>query len=588
MPDGSKGFSLLIIISVEFGTGIQLGFGFTLLAVGGLIGLNRTMNMRALMDGVRTGAVNSVMFPQDVIANAPKIISDLRTLFPPREGTFLIGPMAKIGWGTPTLISLSLGVIIEIPPGNIAILGVLKVALPAEDAPLIVLQVNFAGAIEFDKKRLYFFASLFESRVIFITLDGEMGLLVAFGDDATFVVSVGGFHPRFSPPPLPFPSPRRIALDLLNTPVAKVRVEGYFAVTSNTVQFGARVEVFFGLDILNVSGHVAFDALFQFSPFLFIIEISASFSVKVFGAGLFCVSVHGLLEGPSPYHLLGHGSISILFWDIDVDFETSWGESKDTQLPPITVMPLLEAELRKADNWRAVLPASSNLLVSLRKMPAEEAALILHPLGMLHVSQRKLPLELKLDKVGNQKPSDVNRLSVKLAGGGFAKKDDAFEKFAPAQFQNFSDADKLSRPAFAPERSGLHLSAGGADMRSSHMVKRVVRYEEIVIDSNYKRFERRFRGYFGVLFNFFLEGAAVARCELSQASKEKVVPFKDKIAVKEEGYVVAFQANNKTFTGGTATFHSEASARDFMDSKIIEDPHLADAIHVIPTFEMAA
>src|SRR5690606_21479941 len=35
MPDGSKGFSLIIIITAEFGTGLQLGFGFTLLGVGG-------------------------------------------------------------------------------------------------------------------------------------------------------------------------------------------------------------------------------------------------------------------------------------------------------------------------------------------------------------------------------------------------------------------------------------------------------------------------------------------------------------------------------------------------------------------------
>jgi hypothetical protein len=40
MPDGSSGFSLLVIITADFGTGIQLGFGFTLLSVGGLIGLN--------------------------------------------------------------------------------------------------------------------------------------------------------------------------------------------------------------------------------------------------------------------------------------------------------------------------------------------------------------------------------------------------------------------------------------------------------------------------------------------------------------------------------------------------------------------
>src|SRR5205814_4644429 len=41
MPDGSKGFSLLIIITAEFGTGIQLGMGFVLVGVGGLLGVNR-------------------------------------------------------------------------------------------------------------------------------------------------------------------------------------------------------------------------------------------------------------------------------------------------------------------------------------------------------------------------------------------------------------------------------------------------------------------------------------------------------------------------------------------------------------------
>ena len=106
MPDGSSGFSLLIIVTADFGPGIQLGFGFTLLAVGGLLGLNRTMLMQPLMDGVRTGAIDSIMFPRDVVANAQRIISDLRAIFPPQVGVFLIGPEAKLGWGEPTLISL--------------------------------------------------------------------------------------------------------------------------------------------------------------------------------------------------------------------------------------------------------------------------------------------------------------------------------------------------------------------------------------------------------------------------------------------------------------------------------------------------
>ena len=52
------------------------------------------MRLPALIEGVRTGAISSVMFPRDVVANAPRILSDLRAFFPPEEGTFLIGPMA--------------------------------------------------------------------------------------------------------------------------------------------------------------------------------------------------------------------------------------------------------------------------------------------------------------------------------------------------------------------------------------------------------------------------------------------------------------------------------------------------------------
>lgn len=587
MPDGSKGFSLLIIMSVEFGVGIQLGFGFTLLAVGGLFGLNRTMKLQALADGIRSGAIESVMFPKDIIANAPKIISDLRGFFPPADGKFLIGPMLKLGWGTPTLVSLSMGVIIEIP-GNIAIVGILQIALPTVDAALIKLQVNFIGAIEFDKKRIWFFAALYDSRIVFLTIEGEMGLLVGFGDDANFVVSVGGFHPQFSPPPLPFPSPKRLAMTLVATPIYRISIEAYFAVTSNTVQFGARVELMYGFDVLNIKGQLAFDALFQFSPFYFIIEISASLSVNVFGAGLFSVSVGGSLKGPAQWHIKGHGSISLLFWDIDVDFESTWGEEAREELPPIRVLELMATELAKAENWRAFLPNGATLPVSLRKMPEAEAALILHPVGVLRVSQRAMPLQITLDKIGTRKPEDVTKVSLLVSGGGLARKNDAFELFAPAQYQNFSDSEKLSKPAFGKEVAGLDLSAAGADMRSSNMVRRVVLYEEIILDSNYKRFASRFRLFAGALFEFFLGGSAAARAEVSNANKKKLQPFDDKITVQEATYTVALQSNNKAVATEAMEFHSEASAREYMNTRISVNPDMADTLHVIPSTERAA
>jgi hypothetical protein len=586
MPDGKDGFSLLIMMSVDFGAGFQLGYGFTLSAIGGLIGLNRTMNLQALAEGVRSGAIMSVMFPQDIIANAPKIISDLKAFFPPQEGKFLIGPMLKIGWGTPTLVSISVGVIIEIP-GNIAIVGVLRVALPTEEAAILNLQVNFIGAIELDRDRLWFFASLYDSRVLFLTLEGEMGLLVAYGDDANFVLSAGGFHPDFRPPALPFPSPVRIAVSLLSTPVSMVRVQCYFAVTSNTAQFGAMVEVRFGLSEVNVSGHLAFDALFQFSPFAFVIRISASLSAKVFGIGLFSVSISGQLSGPSPWRIVGRGEISLLFFDVSCDFEETWGEDRRKELPSIAILPLLEAELGRPDNWRALPPVGARLSVTLRSMSASEAGMILHPLGMLRVSQRKMPLGLKLDTFGNQKPNDVNKLSIVVAGGELERKADVLDRFAPAQFQTFTDAEKISKPAFTQELAGLDLGPSGADMQSSRMIRRNVRYEEIIIDNNYKRFSRRFRLFASGLFSFLLGANAAAKCSLSQAVAKKVDPFSEKIVILGESFTVVSTSNNKAF-GAAATFHSEASAREFMAAQVANDVSLSGALQVVPSVEVAA
>ena len=583
MPDGSKGFSLLIIITAEFATGIQLGFGFTLLGVGGLLGLNRTMNLQALAEGVRNGALNNIMFPHDVIANAPRIISDLRAFFPPENGKFLIGPMVKLGWGTPTLVSLSLGIIIEIP-GNIAIIGILRVALPADDAALIVLQVSFIGALEFDKSRVWFFATLFESRVLFFTLEGDMGLLMAFGDDANFVLSVGGFHPQFNPPPLPFPSPRRISFSILSNPVQRIRVEAYFAVTSNTVQFGAHAELVLGFDDFGLEGHIGFDVLIQFSPFYFIAQISASISLKAFGVGLFSVRLAFALSGPSGWRAKGSGSISLLFFDISADFDISWGESKDTSLPPISVIPILTAELNKPENWKAELPATNNLLVSLRKLDPTDL-LVLHPVGTLRVSQKAVPLDLNIDKVGNQKPDDAKRFSIEVTVGGLGKAADATEQFAIAQYQNMDDATKLSRPSYQQLNSGVQLSVAGQQLKSSHAVRRVVRYEQIIIDNNYKRFRRRFSIFAFNLFNHFLGGASVSKSVLSAQYKTQFQPFKEKIAVAQEGYTVAYQADNKAYAT-TATFTSEAAARDFMQQAVSEDPNRAEALHVIPHFEV--
>jgi hypothetical protein len=582
-PDGSPGFSLLVIITADFGAGLQLGYGFTLIGVGGLLGLNRTMRLEPLMLGVRTGAINGIMFPTDIVANAPRIISDLRTIFPPQQGTFLIGPMAKLGWGTPTLISLALGVIIEIP-GNVAIVGVLKIALPTADAPLVVIQANFAGAIEFDRSRGFFFAALFESRVLLMTLEGEMGMLIAVGEDANFIVSVGGFHPTFRPPPLPFPSPRRLAMSILNEENARIRVEGYFAVTPNTVQFGAAAELFFGFSSFSVEGHIGFDALLRFSPLYFIIEASASVSLRAFGVGCFSIRLRLTLEGPTPWRARGTGSISFLFFSISADFDVTWGETHDTLLPAVAVLDLLERELSNAESWRALLPGGSNLLVTLRALDEAADGLVLHPLGTLRVSQKSVPLDLTVARVGAQRPSDANHFTLAVTGGGLSKVGDAPESFASAQFLDLDDAEKLSRPAFERQHGGVDLAMTGSGYTSAHAVARVVRYEEIVIDTAWRRHARRFRGFAVGLFVHFLHGNSASLSLLSQRNQQERQPFGEVITTGAEGYVVADKRDNST----VEVFASEAMAFDALAARASDDPVAAEGLHVIPATEAVA
>jgi uncharacterized protein DUF6603 len=584
MPDGSDGFSLLIIITAEFGTPIQLGFGFTLNGVGGLLGLNRSMRLEELAEGVRTGAVENVMFPHDVIANAPQIISDMKRFFPVEVGTFLIGPMAKLGWGTPSLITVSLGVIIEIPPGNVAILGVLSCVLPDEDAALLVLKVKFIGALEVDKQRLWFFASLFGSRVLFITLDGELGLLIAWGDKPAFVLSAGGFHPKFSPPPLPFPTPHRIALSILDTSFARIRVEAYFAVTSNTAQFGAHAELFFGLEAFSIDGELGFDALFQFSPFYFEIALSCSLSVKVFGIGLFSVGFRGELSGTSPWHIEGEGSISLLFFSISVPFSHTWGDEANTSLPPLEALPIFKRELEKRENWVALLPTGSQISVSLRKLEAA-AELVLHPLGMLRVSQRAVPFELGITKVGNQQVTDIARASLSVTTTGLERKAAATEPFARSQFVELDAAARLSAPDFEPQMAGIDLSVTGNDTRTSHAVKRVVLHELVTIDTNFKHFVRRFFNVGKAWFLQMLGSNATARSSLSKAEKQARVPFTDKVTTAEPGYAIANLEDNSQ-AEGVATFGSHAGARDALERHLASNPDARAKLHVIPVAEL--
>ncbi|HLG38691.1 MAG TPA: DUF6603 domain-containing protein, partial [Chitinophagaceae bacterium] len=317
MPDGSKNFSLLIIITAEFSP-IQLGFGFTLNGVGGLLGVNRTTKVEVLKEGIKTNTLKSILFPEDVVANINRIVSDIKQVFPPQVDHFLICPMGKIGWGSPTIITLELGILIEIPAKGFIILGVLKALLPEEENPLLRLQVNFLGVIDFENKSISFDASLYDSKILTFTLTGDMALRLSFGDKPMFILSVGGFHPAFKEVPDDLKNMRRLTISLYDGANARIIIQTYFAVTSNTAQFGAKAELYAEKGSFNIYGFVSYDVLFQFSPFKFIADFGAGVALRRHSSVIMSIHVSGQLSGPEPWDAKGEASVSFFFFSVSV------------------------------------------------------------------------------------------------------------------------------------------------------------------------------------------------------------------------------------------------------------------------------
>ena len=125
-----------------------------------------------------------------------------------------------------------------------------------------------------------FDASIFNSRILTITLEGDMAFRISWGDQPDFLVSVGGFHPVYNATgTFELLAMKRITVNILSGNPSLV-LTSYFAVTTNTIQFGASIDFTFKVSKFSAVGDFGFDVLIQFSPFRFLANVHASISLN--------------------------------------------------------------------------------------------------------------------------------------------------------------------------------------------------------------------------------------------------------------------------------------------------------------------
>jgi hypothetical protein len=461
--------AFLVVLGAVFPPpGIQIGFGFAITGVGGIVGVSRRIDRDALTRAVQDGTAASLLFPSDPAKATRDVVPMLDRVFPPSPGTVIIGPMFQVSWGG-RLLTGSVALIVELPdPVRLSILGKILLAVPDPELPLIKLQITFFGQIDPSVPSLLFLASLTDSTIAGIPITGDMFVLVQGGPDANVVVSAGGFHPQYNRPP-GVPALNRVAMTLSSGPFLQLRCSAYVALTSNTLQFGAFAELVAEIAGCGLRGHLGFDVLIQFSPFHFVAEISVAIAVEVLGETLVGIALRLSLEGPGRWRAVGSGSVDLFLFSASFDFDESWGGSD----PAVTVAPdigaILTAALLKPEAWRAYAPDPAALPVQLTAAAGSALAdgSALHPHGALSVRQKDVPLGVDIDRF-DRVPITPQRWDVSspVLGDGrpVLRPGEEREQFAPAAFLTMTDDAQIGRPAFETFRAGLNLVASDVVM----------------------------------------------------------------------------------------------------------------------------
>jgi hypothetical protein len=287
---------------------------------------------------------------------------------------------------------------------------------------------------------------------------------------------------------------RRLSTDLSPPAILSLRSETYFALTSNSVQLGARVEMAADLGVADINGHFQFDALVVFAPqFMFVVDVGIGLSVRVFGETLAGIHIQLHVSGPAPWRAEGHAEVEILWASVSIDVGPfTWGDAENPLPAPTDPRQLArDAIHHNPGAWQALGSPEADRAVRVRPVRPSDVEVTVHPMGAFEVRQHAIPLETVITRVGaNPVPEGMRRVNfgVPLVNGITAGAvSEVTELFSAGSYLDLSDDQKLSRPGFEPMPAGVCVRSAGeaAPFDDSHQVE--LRYETFVCDETSAR-----------------------------------------------------------------------------------------------------
>ena len=464
--DGQRVFSFMLIASAT-NIDVKLVGGFSLTGFGIFVGIDRVIDLTALEAGVKTHALDNLMFPANPIANAPALVSAAAAAFPPSTGNWVGGAMVQISWGLDKLVKFELAVVVQgsgFSIGKWVILGKARASLPSEKDKVIKVLADVILDHDRAAQRTFGYLTLNGTQILDAALSGEGAVL---SNPQTFIFSLGGFNPRFVEQlPSDFPTLARLKLSLKYSDDIRMEASLYVAHTPHSTQFGGSFAVALKDGKFGVEGSLSVDALLQDQEPRFIVDLDAKFELKAWDVTLFLVEVRGTYAGRQPYHLTAKATFDLFIFSHTFSLDRTWGDTTTEVEQAIDVNSRFAAALTDRSAWAASLPTAVQSLVTLRPAGGQP---LLHPLGTISVSQRVVPLGVAIDRFGSAPVQGPNVFAIDTltVAGATATISPVQEQFVRSQYFTMSDDEKLSTPAFEAMDAGVAvpaqpLSAGGA------------------------------------------------------------------------------------------------------------------------------
>lgn len=588
LPDGQHSYSFLLLILTEFKP-IQLGMGFTLNGVGGIIGLHRDLHVDNIIAGMDEDTYKHLLFPEKPEENINDIISSLNVIMPIRRGQYAFGIMAEIGWGTNNFLEVKAGLLFSLPDFAIAIIGIAKAEIKRNDKTLVRLLFKFNAT--YDEALFTFDGSLEGSKLLRWDIVGDFAVRIRGGDDPYFLVSAGGFHPGYRPPE---GLKMRKKMDRLRITFfddnPHVFAECYFAITSNTLQFGGRGYGTYRKWGFGFDAELGFNALIQFNPLYFEASVYGRVELYAFGRRFFGVSLRGTVTGPYPLQFDLYVTVSLWIFDVTVSVTLGpIGKSADTSLEGVAILPILIEQLKNERNWVPSIPSGVPINVNLRKyekeVPVGEIApdsnTKFHPVGSLTIRQNQVPLNLELDKFAHRPPADYQKFELNVQG---KQSQSVQEFFAPGQFLDIPKEEQYKRKHYEKLDAGVEIS-GKDNYVSGKLLEKKVEYEQHYIDDEYIS-EAVKEPMDGAIFDRLLKKNSVAKSERGQAFSLANAESKLRFKLGETLYAVKRGDTLTAFGPQYENIHCESEAYRLKRKLMEQYPENINDFEVVPMYEL--